>query len=160
MHCVSQGLILLTKLINSEIMNPLFWKNLKNFWPDFLVQLAGQIFEKIQDFLIIKKFENSVVNSWKLKIRLEFQKIIWLFLLDRLPPFFFSIRPSPGLFPVLGLLERNMTPTLDAALLSSSRAVADLGRTSDVESDVSPGWEEEVRCWWESSLQFRLRHVS
>ena len=48
--------------------------------------------------------------------------------------FFFSIRLPPGLLPVLGLLERYMTPTLDAALLSSSRAGANLGRTSDVES--------------------------
>ena len=30
---------------------------------------------------------------------------------------------------MLGPLERYMTPTLDAALLSSSRADADLGRT-------------------------------
>ena len=50
--------------------------------------------------------------------------------------FFLSIRPSPGLLPVLGPLERYMTPTLDVALLSSSRAGADLGRTSDVESDI------------------------
>ena len=34
-----------------------------------------------------------------------------------------------GLLPVLGPLEQYMTPTLDAALLSSSRAGADLGRT-------------------------------
>ena len=40
---------------------------------------------------------------------------------------------------MLGLLERYMTPTPDAALLSSSRASADPGRMSDVESDVSPG---------------------
>ena len=46
-------------------------------------------------------------------------------------PFLFSIRPPPGFLPVLGPLERYMTPTLDAALLSSSRAGADLGRTSD-----------------------------
>ena len=39
---------------------------------------------------------------------------------------------------MLGPLERYMTPTLDAALLSSSRAGADLGRMSDIESDVSP----------------------
>ena len=32
---------------------------------------------------------------------------------------------------VLGPLERYMKPTLDAALLISSRAVADLGGTSD-----------------------------
>ena len=53
--------------------------------------------------------------------------------------FFFSIRPSPGLLPVLGPLTRYMTPTLDAALLIcgspgqvrtiSSRAGADLGQT-------------------------------
>ena len=31
--------------------------------------------------------------------------------------FLFSIRPPPGLLPVLGPLTRYMTPTLDAALL-------------------------------------------
>ena len=41
---------------------------------------------------------------------------------------FFSIRPPPGLLPVLGHLERCMTPTLDSALLISSRVGADLGR--------------------------------
>ena len=40
---------------------------------------------------------------------------------------FLSIRPPPGLLPVLGLLERYMTPTLDAAMLCSSRAGSDLG---------------------------------
>ena len=35
--------------------------------------------------------------------------------------FFFSIRPLPELLPVLGPLERHMTPTLDAALVCSSR---------------------------------------
>ena len=44
---------------------------------------------------------------------------------------FFCIPPPPGLLPVLGLLEWYMTPTLDSALLISSRAGADLGRTSD-----------------------------
>ena len=39
---------------------------------------------------------------------------------------FFSIHPSPGLLPVLGPLERYMTPTLNAALLISSRAGADV----------------------------------
>ena len=51
--------------------------------------------------------------------------------------FQFFFRHSSGLLPVLGLLERYMTPTL-STLLSSSRAGADLGRTTDVESDVSP----------------------
>ena len=45
--------------------------------------------------------------------------------------FFFSIRPPPKLLPVLGRLKLYMTPTLDAALLCSSRAGSDLGRTSD-----------------------------
>ena len=44
---------------------------------------------------------------------------------------FFSIRSPPGLLPVLGPLERYMTPTLDSALLCSSKAGADLGRASD-----------------------------
>ena len=44
--------------------------------------------------------------------------------------FFFSIRPPPGLLPVSGLLEQYMTPTLDSALLCSSRAGSDLGRVS------------------------------
>ena len=38
---------------------------------------------------------------------------------------FFSIRPTPGLLPVLGLLEWYMMPTLDWALLISSKAGAD-----------------------------------
>ena len=41
--------------------------------------------------------------------------------------YLFSIHPPPGLLPVLGPLERYMIPTLDAALLCSSRAGADLG---------------------------------
>ena len=40
--------------------------------------------------------------------------------------YFFLIRPSPGLLPVLGPLEQFMTPTLDAALLISSRAGTDI----------------------------------
>ena len=77
------------------------------------------------------------VSSWEDSLG-KSQKEFWN---DK--QFFFSIRPSPGLLPVSGPLERYMTPTLDMALLSSSRAGADLGWTSDVESDVSPGWEEE-----------------
>ena len=45
--------------------------------------------------------------------------------------FFVCIRPPLGLLPVLGPLEQYMTPTLDGALLCSSRAGSDLGRTSD-----------------------------
>ena len=52
------------------------------------------------------------------------------------PDFFLSIPPPPGLLPVLGPLERYMTPTLDTALLCSSRAGSDLSCTSD--------WSEEV----------------
>ena len=51
-------------------------------------------------------------------------------------PFFSIIRPSPVLLPVLGLLERYMTPTLDMALLCSSRAGCVLGCASD--------WFEEL----------------
>ena len=43
---------------------------------------------------------------------------------------FFSIYPLE-LLPVLGQLEQHMTPTLDAALLYSSRVGSDLGRKSD-----------------------------
>ena len=42
--------------------------------------------------------------------------------------FFLSIRLPPELLPVLGLLEQYMTPTLDAAMLYSSRAGSDLGQ--------------------------------
>ena len=44
---------------------------------------------------------------------------------------FFCIHPPPELLPVLGPLERYVMPTLDAALLCSSRAGSDLGRTLD-----------------------------
>ena len=50
---------------------------------------------------------------------------------------FFSIWPPPELLPVLGLLERYMTPTLDVALLCSSRAGSDLGQTSDRFEELS-----------------------
>ena len=42
--------------------------------------------------------------------------------------FFIQDPPPPGLLPVLGPLERYLTPTLDAALLCSSMAGADLGQ--------------------------------
>ena len=42
------------------------------------------------------------------------------------PHFFLSVRLSPELLPVLGPLER-YKPTLDTALLCSSRAGSDLG---------------------------------
>ena len=48
----------------------------------------------------------------------------------------FSIRPPPGLLPVLGSLERYMTPTLDSAVLISSRAGADLGRMYKVHCNL------------------------
>ena len=41
--------------------------------------------------------------------------------------FFFSTRPSLGLLTVLGPLEVVQIPSLDSALLCSSRAGADLG---------------------------------
>ena len=43
----------------------------------------------------------------------------------------FCIRPPPGLLPVLGPLEQYMMPTLDAALLCSSRAGSHLDCTLD-----------------------------
>ena len=52
---------------------------------------------------------------------------------------FLIIRPPPELLPVLVLLEQYMTPTLDAALLCSSRAGSDLGRKSDrFEEHITP----------------------
>ena len=40
--------------------------------------------------------------------------------------FFLSVRFPPELLPVLGLLEQYVKPTLDVALLCSSRAGSDL----------------------------------
>ena len=45
--------------------------------------------------------------------------------------FFFKYPPSSGIAPCVGTAGTVQTPTLDAALLSSSRADADLGRMSD-----------------------------
>ena len=45
--------------------------------------------------------------------------------------YFFCIHPPPELLPVSRLLEQYMMPTLDAALLYSSRAGSDQGRTLD-----------------------------
>ena len=44
---------------------------------------------------------------------------------------FFCVHPPPELLPVLGPLEWYMKPKLGAALLDSSRADSDLGRTLD-----------------------------
>ena len=49
---------------------------------------------------------------------------------------FFTFCPPPGLLLMLGPLERYMTPTLDTAMLYSSRVGSDLGHTSD--------WFEEL----------------
>ena len=49
---------------------------------------------------------------------------------------FFCIHP-PELLPVLGPLERYLTPTLDAALLCSSRASSDLGHMADGFEELS-----------------------
>ena len=56
---------------------------------------------------------------------------------------FFCIRPPLELLPILGPLERYVTPTLDTALLCSSRAGSDLGRTLDWFEEISQshhGW--------------------
>ena len=57
---------------------------------------------------------------------------------------------------MFGPLERYMTPTLDAALLISFRAGADLGRMLDsLESNVSPRREGEVGADENPFLQFQ-----
>ena len=72
-----------------------------------------------------------IVEKYLIEIAKHIQKnIVFIFICVSLARWgsehqtFFCIRPSPGLLPVLGPLERYMTPTLDAALLSSSRAGA------------------------------------
>ena len=52
--------------------------------------------------------------------------------------FFILYPPSSGIAPSVGTTGTVQTTTLDAALLSSSRAGADLGRTSDVEKCIRP----------------------
>ena len=49
-----------------------------------------------------------------------------------LPTPFYDICPPPGLLPVLGPWVRYMTPTLDVALLISSRAGTDPGLESAI----------------------------
>ena len=44
----------------------------------------------------------------------------------------FLYAPSPGIASCVGTAERYMTPTLDAALLYSSRAGSDLGCESEL----------------------------
>ena len=79
----------------------------------------------------------------------------------------FSIHPPPELLPVLGQLERYMTPTLDVALLCSSRVGSDLGRKSDwlrsfvnwvssfpVELNASPRREKAVLCEYMPRVEF------
>ena len=63
--------------------------------------------------------KNVGANTWLLNIAMSKETI----------KFFFCIRPPTGFLPVLGPLERYMTPTLDVALQCSSRAGSDLGLT-------------------------------
>ena len=57
---------------------------------------------------------------------------------------FFLFPPFSKIAPCVGTTEVVQTPTLDSALLCSSRAGIDLGRTSGSEDDASPVWEREV----------------
>ena len=56
--------------------------------------------------------------------------------LKHLSSFFSSIRLPLEFLPVLGPLERYMMPTLDTALLCSSRASSDLGLSPYVSAIV------------------------
>ena len=75
--------------------------------------------EKAQNSKFVTSFQRSALGApvdrfgWDLDLNL----------------FFFLICP-PELLPLLGLWNADMTCTIDAALLSSSRAGADLGRES------------------------------
>ena len=61
-----------------------------------------------------------------------FYKILMQYFSAKLMKSFFGgICSPPGLLPVLGPCERYMTPTLDAAVLISSRAGTDPGLSSD-----------------------------
>ena len=92
-----------------------------------------------------KRLFRAKLRNYEKNLR---QKVICIcyFAIDRRseyltgPSFFFGICPSPVLLPVSGPCERYMTPTLDAALLISSRAGADPGLLSDSGVfDASPG---------------------
>ena len=62
-------------------------------------------------------YSNVSLTSTKTTCK-EGSKSIFLVMKNHI---FLSIFPPPGLLPVLGPCERYMTPTLDAALLISSR---------------------------------------
>ena len=77
--------------------------------------------------------------------------------------FFFSICPPPGLLPVLGLLERYRLLHLTRPCLVALGRVLIWVERRIIESDASPRWEEEVRCYKQlirlpGVLQFKLRH--
>ena len=84
------------------------------------------------------KFENNDSNnlsSYKKQESMSWTALVVVYFDQQMgdvqnvwdPPkrIFFSIPPLQGLLPVLGPLERYMTPTLDLALLISSWAGAD-----------------------------------
>ena len=60
---------------------------------------------------------------------------------------FFGICPPPGVLPVFGPCERYMTPTLDAALLISSRAGTDPGLSSDSGVIFNPVYDVTTQCF-------------
>ena len=78
--------------------------------------------------------------------------------------FFFTILPLPELLPVLRPLERYMMPTLDAALLCSSRVGSDLGLTSDrfLRSFVNwvSSFPSRAQCFSEAREDGAVWHMS
>ena len=60
--------------------------------------------------------------------------------------FFFWIHPPSELLPVLGPLERYMMPTLVVALLYSSRAGSDLGRSLDRFEELCILRQDSIHC--------------
>ena len=105
-----------------------------NFSPFFICPfktLCPNMKTKNVLFYLKKKLWNSFpIRKQQLCLAnfIEPQKMVLFF------GFFWGICPRPGLLPVLGPCERYMTPTLDVALLISSRAGTDPGLSSVIDS--------------------------
>ena len=80
-------------------------------------------------FILSSGFGSPTLSQLKFRLELNFHSMLKFDTPNRV--FFISICPPLGWLPVLGPREQFMTPALDAALIISSSAGADLGRTSE-----------------------------
>ena len=98
----------------------------------------------ILNFLVKPWDRFCCTQPWISNLEFLIWKIRWLVF------FCFLYRPSFGIAPCVGMAGSGtwLLHLTQPCLLAIGQVLIWVGRRI-VESDISPRWEEEVRCWWE-----------